>query len=173
MTNPIEQLRQILLANQGADSTLVISKDLASLITQPTALPDAPVVVAVIDEEGEHFKETVVIHRPGIDSLPVGTELVDRIHVTRLREDLATAKRNEHNSEVAYKAAIERQDELREDLAAIINNRNELKERLTATEQRNADLVELLRDIRDAPGGSSFNKHIDVALKPTESGASE
>lgn len=43
-----------------------------------------PEVVAVIDEEGEHFKETVVTHRPGIDRLPVGTELVDHAHVIRL-----------------------------------------------------------------------------------------
>jgi hypothetical protein len=49
---------------------------------------------------------------------------------------------------------------------------NNLRQRLTAAEQRNAALVELLRDIRDAPGGSQFNKHIDAALNPTESGAS-
>lgn len=47
-----------------------------------------PEVVAVIKEEGEHFKETVVEHRPGIDLLPVGTELVDRAHVTRLQTEI-------------------------------------------------------------------------------------
>ncbi|MGU9832578.1 MULTISPECIES: hypothetical protein [unclassified Pseudomonas] len=47
-----------------------------------------PEVVAVINEEGEHFKETVVEHRPGIDRLPVGTELVDRAHVNRLQAEL-------------------------------------------------------------------------------------
>jgi hypothetical protein len=46
-----------------------------------------PEVVAVINEEGEHFKETVVEHRPGIDGLPVGTELVDRAHVNRLQAE--------------------------------------------------------------------------------------
>lgn len=46
-----------------------------------------PEVVAVINEEGEHFKETVVKHRPGIDRLPVGTELVDRDHVKRLQAE--------------------------------------------------------------------------------------
>lgn len=46
-----------------------------------------PEVVAVINEEGEHFKETVVEHRPGIDRLPVGTELVDRAHVNRLQAE--------------------------------------------------------------------------------------
>ena len=44
-------------------------------------------VVAVINEEGEHFKETVVEHLPAIDRLPVGTELVDRAHVTRLQAE--------------------------------------------------------------------------------------
>lgn len=46
-----------------------------------------PEVVAVIREEGEHFKETVVEHRPGIDRLPAGTELVDRAHVIRLQAE--------------------------------------------------------------------------------------
>jgi hypothetical protein len=44
-----------------------------------------PEVVAVINEEGEHFKETVVEHRPGIDRLPVGAGLVDLAHVNRLQ----------------------------------------------------------------------------------------
>lgn len=48
---------------------------------------DTPEAVAVINEVGEHFKETVVEHRPGIDRLPVGTELVDRAHVTRLQAE--------------------------------------------------------------------------------------
>jgi hypothetical protein len=48
---------------------------------------EGPEVVAVIDEEGEHFKATVVEHRPGIDRLPVGTELVDRAHVIRLQAE--------------------------------------------------------------------------------------
>ena len=52
-----------------------------------------PEVVAVINEEGEHFKETVVEHRPGIDRLPVGTELVDRAHVTRLQAELYALQR--------------------------------------------------------------------------------
>ncbi|WP_130905350.1 hypothetical protein [Pseudomonas sp. Sample_22] len=69
-----------------------------------------PEVVAVIDEEGEHFKETVVVHRPGIDALPVGTELVDRAHVTRL-----TAERNALQQ--LLNAADQRVDELTAELA--------------------------------------------------------
>lgn len=72
-----------------------------------------------------------------------------------LREELATAKRNEHNSEVAYKAAIEKQEELREELAIIkdecidhvnlhkawTKQRDGMQQRLTAAEQRNAELI--------------------------------
>lgn len=43
-----------------------------------------PETVAVINKEGEHFKEAVIEHQPGIDRLPVGTEPVDRAHVIRL-----------------------------------------------------------------------------------------
>lgn len=51
-----------------------------------------PEVVAVINEEGEHFKETVVEHRPGIDRLPVGTELIDRAHFTRLQAEISALR---------------------------------------------------------------------------------
>jgi hypothetical protein len=57
-----------------------------------------------------------------------------------LREELASAKRNEHNSEVAYTAAIEKQNELRDRKNSIVD----LQQRLTAAEQRDAD------DLRDA-----------------------
>lgn len=67
--------------------------------------------VAVIAETDGIFPETDVIHRPGIDSLPVGTELVDRDHVTRLLTKLAevrelldttnySASRDCHNAKV-------------------------------------------------------------------------
>ena len=71
-----------------------------------------PEVVAVINEEGEHFKETVVEHRPGIDRLPVGTELVDRAHVTRL-----TAERDALR--LRLNAADQRIDELVAKLANV------------------------------------------------------
>lgn len=82
-----------------------------------------------------------------------------------LREELAVAKRNEHNSEVAYKAAIEKQEELREERNELslrasrlkVDNENydrllvrksnqcdALQQRLAAAEQRNED------DQRDA-----------------------
>jgi hypothetical protein len=47
-----------------------------------------PEVVAVIAETSGVFPETEVIHGAGIDSLPIGTELVDRAHVTRLQAEI-------------------------------------------------------------------------------------
>lgn len=82
-----------------------------------------------------------------------------------LREELAVAKRNEHNSEVAYKAAIEKQEELREEQNELslrasrlkVDNENydrllvrksnqcdALQQRLADAERRNAALAELL-----------------------------
>lgn len=53
-------------------------------------------------------------------------------------------------------------------------SRDILEQRLADAEQRNAALIELLRDIRDLPAGGSIpGSRIDDALKPTESGASE
>ena len=69
-----------------------------------------------------------------------------------LREELATAKRNEHNSEVAYKAAIEKQEELRAELAdseeeldTVIHHNIDLQQRLADAERRNESLRVLLR----------------------------
>lgn len=57
----------------------------AMLGSAPSAPTDGQIeVVAVVNEQGEYFKETFVEHRPGIDRLLVGTELVDRAHVIRL-----------------------------------------------------------------------------------------
>jgi len=45
----------------------------------------------------------------------------------------------------------------------------ELRERLGRVQRRNLELLDLLRDIKDAPGGSSFRGHIEAALlKPEE-----
>ena len=90
------------------------------------------------------------------DSDDVHVELVSRIdydaaqsHLAALREDLVTAKRNEHNSEVAYKSAIERQEELRTELAELeeefdtLEHSNvTLKLSLADAERRNAELIE-------------------------------
>lgn len=83
---------------------------------------------------------------------------------------------------------------LREDLAAIVDNRNALKERLTAAEQRNAELVGAVRSINhskhhevfvpgdDAPQYRQRKEWVDwvlglcdemSALKPTASGESK
>jgi hypothetical protein len=71
-----------------------------------------PEVVAVINEEGTIFKETVVEHRPGIERLPVGTELVDIAHVIRL-----TAERDALQQRL--NAADQRNDELARDKARL------------------------------------------------------
>jgi hypothetical protein len=115
-----------------------------------------------------------------------------------LREELATAKRNEHNSEVAYKAAIEKQEELREELAKsgradhlrqriafLTTEIHKQAERLTAAEQRNAESSASLQLATRllASGLSALNPRaglaknvrafLDSQRNPTESGASE
>jgi len=112
-----------------------------------------------------------------------------------LREELAIAKRNEHNSEVAYRAAIEKQDELREDrdkLHAMGLEYSEqvvdLKYDLTAAQQRIADLCGLLvrtlpvvrmvgrlDHLCDYAMAGNIQAEIETTLnpRPTESGASE
>lgn len=78
----------------------------AMLGSAPSVPTDGQIeVVAVINEEGEIFKETVVEHRPGIDMLPVGTELVDIAHVIRL-----TAERDA--LQLRLNAADQRMDEM-------------------------------------------------------------
>ncbi len=136
-----------------------------------------------------------------------------------LREELATAKRNEHNSEVAYKAAIEKQEELRGERNELalsasrlkVDNENydrllvrksnqcdEVQQRLTAAEQRNAEWRELLRVMTNEyaccleagydritslrgdcdsvakmlADNPNYAKAIAALAKPTESGAS-
>jgi hypothetical protein len=81
----------------------------------PSAPTDGQVeVVAVINEEGKIFKETVVEHRPGIERLPVGTELVDIAHVIRL-----TAERDA--LQLRLNAADQRNDDLGASLKDLIS----------------------------------------------------
>lgn len=131
-----------------------------------------PEVVAVVGQTAHASPETDVIHMPGIDSLPVGTELVDRIHVTRLREELARERAISDGIQMAA---------------------NNLQQRLTAAEQRIAELEPDAARYRHIVGhekmriklpgsctvvaseeetGAAIDAMI-AALKPTESGASE
>jgi len=132
----------------------------------------------------------------------VSIELVSRSDLDSVQSELAALReeleRQKHYVEINANSAHgkhkegqqykDERDALREDLAAIIANRNDLKQRLTAAEQRNAVLVEALteerrirllgqqpninweslRDVRRACYAKT-----DAALKPTESGASE
>ena len=68
----------------------------------------------------------------------------------RLRAELVEARRNEHNSEVAYRAAIERQEELRDELKteglradAAVGDANEAERKL-------AEAQALVRESREA-----------------------
>ncbi len=68
----------------------------------------------------------------GVDFRKLAMGLRDQLteaesQLAALREELATAKRNEHNSEVAYKAAIEKQEELREERDAAEKRNAELE----------------------------------------------
>lgn len=100
-----------------------------------------------------------------------------QFEITSLRNDLITAKRNEHNSEVAYKAAIEKQAELRADADQFRESSAQLASDLLAAEQRNANLVSAienhLKGTGESPGAIRRYAELRDALKPTESGASE
>jgi hypothetical protein len=85
---PVEPLLNM-MSDKDHDTRIMAERELLAALAAPPLPPTGgqPEVVAVINEEGEHFKETVVEHRPGIDRLPVGTELVDRAHVNRLQAE--------------------------------------------------------------------------------------
>lgn len=54
------------------------------------------------------------------------------------------------------------------------SERDTLRKSLTAAEQRNAELVELLKGYpRGVPGFAAWSDKVTATLKPTESGASE
>lgn len=72
-----------------------------------------------------------------------------------LREELAEIKES-----LAYRGSLLNRTQQRAEVA---------EQRLADAERRNAELLDLLRDIKDAPGGSSFRKHIEAAItKPEE-----
>lgn len=99
MSNPIpKDLRERFdlierdIMGDRMDRCAVFTEMRAVVKTHFSAYPAVAEVVAVIGETDHASPETDVIHRPGIDSLPVGTELVDRAHVTRLQAELAALK---------------------------------------------------------------------------------
>lgn len=89
-----------------------------------------------------------------------------------LREELAKAR----------EAAKEELDGVKYTRRKFRQERDDLQQRLTAAEQRNAELVELLSNVSESVTGRNgtfaripadwFDKR-DAVLKPTESGASE
>lgn len=91
-----------------------------------------------------------------------------QVELAMLREELAAAKRNEHNSEVAYRAAIEKQEELRAELGECKGEYDRAVNRVAAAEQRNAALKAFACEMVEAAfeGGSFDGGDIqDIAVK--------
>lgn len=148
-----------------------------------------------------HPKEHVVL-QPDFDSCEFELKAAQS-ELAALREELERQKHyveiNANSAHGKHKEGQQYKDErdaLREDLAAIIANRNDLKQRLTAAEQRNVELVDLLRTHTDhiatlcdvmfrfglgmykEPEQKIYSALVQqqvvfAALKPIESGASE
>lgn len=99
-----------------------------------------------------HPKEHVVL-QPDFDSCEFELKAAQS-ELAALREELERQKHyveiNANSAHGKHKEGQQYKDErdaLREDLAAIIANRNDLKQRLTAAEQRNAELKKQLDSI--------------------------
>gem|GEM_PF-3166909 len=80
----------------GCDADGSVTRPSAAAIAawnnRPAPVPPAGgelEVLAVVDETDGVFPEPLVTHRDAIDAAPVGTELIDRTHVTRLQAENA------------------------------------------------------------------------------------
>lgn len=139
--------------------------DLQQQLTAP--VPPAcgePEVVAVIDQTDSPFPETAVIHRPGIESLPVGTELVDRAHATRLQAEVERLARLEYQSREALKVANQHTKQVIAERDALIADVEDVRRRtemaeicfvnasklITAQESELTKARELLAENREA-----------------------
>lgn len=92
-------------------------RDMLAVAPQPPALGGEPEVLG-------KMQGCYIIP---LTTIPDGTELIDRAHVAPLRAEIERMGREQKNDAIAYKAAIERQDELRAD-------RDTLKARCEALE---------------------------------------
>jgi len=133
----------------------------AMLGSAPSVPTDGQIeVVAVINEEGEIFKETVVEHRPGIDMLPVGTELVDIAHVIRL-----TAERDA--LQLRLNAADQRVDHLEGSLRRSASDYEGIDKLLMAFHDENKS--QWCGYLDDALGACRYRRSETLnALKPAE-----
>ena len=61
-------------------------------VTGKVSAVDTPEVLAVVSVTESAFPETMVIHRDAIDAVPVGTELIDRAHFTRLQAEISALR---------------------------------------------------------------------------------
>lgn len=61
-------------------------------VTGKVSTVATPEVLAVVAETDSAFPETMVIHRDAIDAVPVGTELIDRVHFIRLQAEISALR---------------------------------------------------------------------------------
>lgn len=138
-----------------------------------------------------------------VEATPKIVQLYPEMTIYVLAEDYTTAQselsalREENERlksesfEELYNAVIDERDAMREELAIAVEQviqheencwpteAKTYRQRLTAAEQRNAELVELLKRGepvirgRDIYGAKQLANEILATLKPTESGASE
>lgn len=136
------------------------------------SLPTRDCVVVEYDWPEYHFVWLMLEHRmagypvPDFNAVKCAADVqAAQSELAALREELVTAK-----------AECQLHENVR---ASVIRDAVDVIQRLTAAEQRNAGLVELLRKARRAIdpscAGKSLRGELDAALrtKPTESGASE
>ena len=86
-----------------------------------------------------------------------------------LREELAKVSEERDRLRNGVESDMAEIDRIQSVYDAKFVQCRKLRVSLADAERRNAELLDLLRDIKDAPGGSSFRKHIEAALnKPEE-----
>ncbi|EJM94710.1 DHHA1 domain-containing protein [Pseudomonas sp. GM67] len=61
-------------------------------VTGQVSAVETPEVLAVVAKTESAFPETMVIHRDAIDAVPLGTELIDRAHFTRLQAEISALR---------------------------------------------------------------------------------
>ena len=99
-----------------------------------------------------------------MSNLKQSKEELDAVLLWRGRHAVAIKERD------ALQQRLTEADHREDDRASLEHRHRAEFEACQAAERRVEVLEDLLRDIRDAPGGSSFKKHINAALNPTAEG---
>lgn len=146
--------------------------------------------IAILHRDGlrnwrpdELARELARMSRTADKSVMLEPEFETQVELAALREELAGAKHDiasflETMAKVCDLLGINTEDAKHAEgnpSDVFFSHATAMQQRLTAAEQRNAVLVELLGQARGMVNGASEGWHICVhnALKPTESGASE